>query len=94
MLRKYLKTKKIYILTFMRLLIIPFITIVVVRMLPFGRTSLIPGLLILISALPAPSSVSIISEQYNTDTKTASQSIFMTTLFSLATIPLVMYFVK
>ncbi|MEA5009238.1 AEC family transporter [Clostridium tyrobutyricum] len=92
--KEIFKNKKIYILTFMRLLIIPFITVAVVKMLPFGSRSLIPGLLILISALPAPSSVSIIAEQYNTDTKTASQSIFMTTLFSLATIPLVMCFVK
>lgn len=91
--KEMFQSRKIYILTCIRLILIPFLTIIVTRLIPYGAKSLIPSLLILIAALPAPSSVSIIAEQYNMDTQTAAQSIFMTTLCSLITIPLVMYFV-
>jgi predicted permease len=83
--------KKIYLLTFVRLLLLPFITIFITRLIPFVNNSMIPGLLILMSVLPAVSTVSIIMEQYHRDTE--AQAIFMTTLFRLITIPLVMYFV-
>ncbi|WP_010233121.1 AEC family transporter [Clostridium arbusti] len=91
--KEMFQNKKIYLLTSVRLLLVPFITIFITRLIPFGNNSMIQGLLILMSALPAASTVSIITEQYHKDTEAAAQAIFMTTLFSLITIPLVMYFV-
>lgn len=88
--QKMLKNRSIYVLTAIRLLLIPFITAGIVHLLPFRAGSIIPALLILTAALPAPSSSTIILEQHHMDTETAAQAIFLSTLFSLVTIPLMM----
>lgn len=89
---KMFQNKKIFLLAFARLLLIPFLTIGIIRLAPFGAHGLLPRLLVLIAALPAPSAVSIIAEKYHTNTETPAQAIFATTLCSLVTVPLVMLF--
>lgn len=84
------RNRKIYRLSLLRLLIIPGMAIAVTGYIPFGVNSLVPKLLVLNAALPTPSIASIIIEQYEEDTETIAQVIFMTTLFSLLTILLVL----
>ncbi|HCC00428.1 MAG TPA: hypothetical protein DEP42_04330, partial [Ruminococcaceae bacterium] len=88
--RKIFANKKIYLLAFTRLLLIPILTIGILKVSPLGLHGLLPHLLILISALPSLSAVSMIAETYHTDTETPAQAIFITTLFSPVTIPLIM----
>ena len=88
--KKMLQNKAIYALASIRLLFIPLLTAGIVHLLPFRSDSLIPALLILTAALPAPSSSTIILEQHHLDTQTAAQAIFLSTLGSLVTIPLMM----
>ncbi len=88
--QKMLQNKAIYVLAAIRLLLIPLLTAGIVHLLPFRSDSLIPALLILTAALPAPSSSTIILEQHHLDTQTAAQAIFLSTLGSLVTIPLMM----
>ena len=69
--RKMFLDRSIYVLTAIRLLVIPLITAGIVHLLPFRTESLIPALLILTASLPAPSSSTIILEQHHMDTETA-----------------------
>ena len=85
--KKMFQDRSIYVLTAIRLLLI---TAGIVHLLPFRTGSIIPALLILTAALPAPSSSTIILEQHHMDTETAAQAIFLSTLFSLVTVPLMM----
>ena len=48
------------------------------------------NVMILTAALPASSAQSMITEQYGTNTTGAGRSVFMTTLFSVITVPLIM----
>lgn len=89
--REMCQDKKLFILAGIRLFLIPLLMLFIVKLLPFQAGSLLPGLFVLTCALPAPSSVSIITEQYQTDTKTAAQTVFITTLSSLISIPVMMF---
>ena len=48
------------------------------------------NVMILTAALPASSAQSMITEQYGTNTTGAGRSVFMTTLFSVITVPVIM----
>lgn len=91
--REMLKGRTVWYLTAVRLIIIPAAVILVMKMLPWLQGSMTSATLILMAGLPSASSVSIISEQYHLNNPLASKSIFLTTLFCLVTIPLVMLFV-
>ncbi|MCD8218244.1 MAG: AEC family transporter [Clostridiales bacterium] len=73
-----------------RLLAIPLLLIAVLRVLPFEVDELTKNILILTAALPTSSAQSMITEQYHTNTSAAARSVFVTTLFSVATVPLIM----
>lgn len=89
--RAMFQNKKMYLLAMVRLVLVPALTIGIIHLLPFGGMhGLIPHLLVLVAALPAPSSVSILAEKYGTDTEGPAQAIFATTLCSLVTIPVMM----
>ncbi len=49
---------------------------------------------ICIATMPAPSSTTMISEQYKGNSILSSRSIFVTTFLSMATIPIVMLFIS
>jgi len=84
--------RKMYFLPVIRLLIIPLVVIVLIRVLPISVDPVVQGDIVLLSALPAASTQSMITEQYGTNTAAASRAVFLTTLFSVVTIPLLMMF--
>lgn len=88
--RQMLRGKNAYLLTAMRLLVIPLLTVGVLKLLPLRMDAMMLGVLALMSALPAPSSVTILSEQYRTNTAFGSQIIFLSTICCLITIPVFM----
>ncbi len=82
--------KKMFVLTAIRLVMIPLLTILVLRILPFDLDPMVKSILIMTAALPAASAQSMITEQYHTNTAAAGRAVFMTTLFSVITVPIIM----
>lgn len=79
--------KLVYILSFIKLLVIPAITYFVLRL--FGAPALITNIIVLLEAMPAPSNAAILSFQYGGDETLALKTIFISTVFSLISIPLI-----
>ena len=71
-------------------LAVPLAVIGIIRILPFDLDPMVASILILTSALPAASAQSMITEQYHTNTSAAARAVFITTLFSVVTVPLMM----
>lgn len=73
--------------SFLRLVAFPLL--VYVLLLPFGMDRLLVDICLLMTAMPAGSSTSILANQYGCDAEFASEIIFTSTLFSIVTIPLI-----
>ncbi len=84
------ENKKLFVMTGFRLLVIPLIMVGIFKALPFEIPELLYMVLILSAALPSASAQSMLTEQYRTNVTDAGRSVFLTTLFSVVTIPIVM----
>jgi len=73
--------------SFVRLLVVPVAFCFLLR--PFVSDPLIFGVLITLAAMPAAANTSIFAEEYGADARLASQVVFVSTLCSLVTIPLI-----
>jgi predicted permease len=80
---------RIYVATALRLLLWPAITAVVLWFA--GIRGELFYITVIIAGMPAASNTSLIAEVYGGDTETASAIVFMSTLFSVVTIPLLAY---
>ncbi|MCD8324427.1 MAG: AEC family transporter [Clostridiales bacterium] len=90
--REVFQDKKMFLLAAIRLIAIPLIVIAVLAVLPFEMDELTRDILILTAVLPTSSAQSMITEQYHTNTTAAGRAVFITTLFSVVTVPLIMAF--
>lgn len=88
--REVFQNKRMFLMVIFRLLIIPLLTIVVLKALPFKVPDMLYALVVLMAALPAASSQTMLAEQYRTNIQDAGRAVFVTTLFSVITIPLIM----
>lgn len=77
---------KVYAFSVLRLILMPLIVIFVLKTL--GFEGLLLGVPVVISAMPAAANAAIIAAQYKSDYKLASRLIFISTLASIATIPI------
>ncbi|MCC8141934.1 MAG: AEC family transporter [Lachnospiraceae bacterium] len=82
--------KKMFVLPVVKLLIIPLVVILLFWMIPIPIDPAVKSVLILTAALPSASVQSMFAEQYGTNTAAASRAVFLTTLFSVVTVPLLM----
>ena len=73
-----------------RLLVIPLLVIAVFKILPVQVPEMLYVIVLLMSALPSASWQTMLTEQYGTNTQDAGRAVFLTTLFSVVTIPVVM----
>ena len=73
----------------MRLLAIPAATAVFFRLVPVF-SPVLSGVILLCAAMPCPSLGVIFSEEYGGDAQLGSQAIFLTSLFSIVTVPLML----
>ena len=80
---------RIYPLAVVKLLVIPVLSWLLLRL--FVSDPLTLGILIVLSAMPTASNATMLSMEYGGNEKLASKGIFLTTLLSVATIPLIMY---
>jgi predicted permease len=83
---------RIYITVFLRLIFLPFLVGLVCRLLGI-RGSLL-ALAIIITAMPAASTTSIMSSLYRAAPAEGSALVFISTLFSIATIPVMVLILR
>jgi len=85
--------KDCYTAGLLRLVVFPIIMLLIMKLLPAREGSIVAGVCVLILSMPSPSATFMIAEQYSCDTAFASRVVFVTTLASLVTIPIVMMFI-
>ena len=83
--REYLRDGSLYIFSLFRLILLPLLVFALCRLLPVDRE--VAATLLLITAMPCAMNISVYAEQCHSDTRYASQLVFMSTLLSIFTIP-------
>lgn len=78
----------LFIVSFVRLLLTPLITYFVLKTLGFSDLVLV--IPVVLSAMPAAANTAIVASRYENDYKMASKLIFITTLLSILTIPIIL----
>ena len=86
----YLKDKTIYYSAFLKLIIMPCILILISRLLK--DTSLVIKTLIIVTAMPAAAMTSILAESFDKESEYSAVIVFITTLFSVITFPILLNF--
>lgn len=82
--------KDTFFATGMRLLFLPAIALVIMNLLQFPPLE--TAVTVILTGMPMGSSTAILGEKYGADSKFASQCIFVSTLFSLFTVPFLTLF--
>ncbi|MBQ6334550.1 MAG: AEC family transporter [Erysipelotrichaceae bacterium] len=85
-----IRKKEVYFLCLVRLIIIPLVTLVVLRVLPLGSDTVKMAIL-LGAACPVGSNVAIFAQQYGKDFKKGVEYVCISTLLSIISLPLVMF---
>lgn len=78
--------KELFYYSGIRLLVIPAAVLVILRLL--GIDSLVTGVIVLLSAMPAGSTTVMLADKYEGNSRFASSCVFLSTVLSLITIPL------
>lgn len=78
-------TREVFYYTVIRLLLFPLFIFAVLQ--PFHLDSLLVSICVIMSGMPAGSTTSVLADKYNCNPAFASQIIFVSTLFSIFTIP-------
>lgn len=84
-LKAMLFRKKIYAVSFLRLILIPMLTLLVFRFLPFGSSTVKMAVLIA-AACPVGSNVAIFAQAYHADYRSAVEQVCMSTILCLITL--------
>jgi predicted permease len=74
---------------FIRLILIPLM--VIGFMMIFRPDQIVTGVSVILSATPAPVTGTILANKYGSDRELASEIVFMSTLFSIITIPFILW---
>ena len=85
-----IKKKDTYLVSFVRLILIPLVCIFVLKVIPFGSIDLKLSIL-LACAAPVGSNVAIFASQYDKDYKKGIENVCISTLICILTLPLIMY---
>lgn len=88
-LKDVFRVPKIYPLAFVKLLLMPTIAYFILNLVLDNQYAI--GMITIIVGLPAGSMTVMLSNQYNGNTKIASIGVFITTLASLVTVPLIVF---
>lgn len=86
---KILKTPSLYLFSFIKLLVIPMIVWLVTKF--FIEDALLHGVITIMASVPVGSMTIMLSTEYGGNGEYISQGLFMTTVLSVVTIPLVSY---
>lgn len=77
---------RLYIVAILKLLVVPVLVYVLLR--PIMGGSVVLGVMVVIMAMPIATIITMLSAQYDKDQTLAASSVFITTLLSVITIPL------
>ncbi len=78
---------RIYFISFLRLIAIPFAVYLVLT--PFVKDPLFIGIAVLLASMPVAANSVLLAEEYDVDSTLASKGVFISTLLSLITVPVV-----
>lgn len=84
---KIFVNKRMYLISFIRLLAIPIILLIVIK--GFVTNEIARGVPVIIHAMPVATLCTIFAKEYDNNVDLASSGVFMTTLLSMVTIPIV-----
>lgn len=87
---KLISNKKVYIVAVIRLLLIPAATACALKLLNFN--DIVISICTLMAAMPAGATNAIFANQFDSEPLFASTGVFITTLLSILTLPLTVYF--
>lgn len=87
----YLKDKTIYYSAFLKLVVMPCILIIIFRII--NDNSVVSKTLIIVTAMPAAAMTSILAECFDKESEYSAVIVFITTLFSLITFPILLNFI-
>ena len=85
------KRISIFVLILIKMVLFPFVLILILRHLPLDRT--LCGVLILQVAMPAQTVLTILANEYQSDFKYAAECVFITTILSLGLLPFCYYLI-
>jgi len=85
-LKELFSNRKLLIFIAIKLLVVPIIGILLVK--PFGMQKELMGVCLIMLATPAASMTAMLSQQYDGDYELASQGVALSTILSVATMPL------
>lgn len=95
---KVLKNYRAWVVSFNRLLLIPFVLILVLKLLEsFALISLSPavfGVIVLQAGMPCMIIISVIARDLGLNDRQAVENIFISTVLSMGTLPLLYYFIQ
>ncbi len=86
---KEIMNKELFYFSAVRLIAIPLVVLAVLKLLSVDN--LVTGVIVLLSAMPAGSTTVMLAEKYNGDAGYASSCVFLSTVLSLLTIPLISF---
>ncbi|MGM0409517.1 MAG: AEC family transporter [Bacillota bacterium] len=89
--KSIIKDKLLFFVTVLRLLVLPISLYMI--LLPFDIPEIILIISVLLVAMPSAANTVIFAEEYEGNSTFASEAVFLTTLFSLFTIPLILYLI-
>lgn len=78
---------KVYVASFIRLLVLPLLVLLILKLFTDDRYMV--GIPVIITAMPIAANCSILAEQYDGNAYLGAQCVFISTLFSILTIPLI-----
>lgn len=90
--RDVFSNKRVFIHAVIRLLVMPSVVFLVMKLI--GETGLMLAIPVLIAAMPAPPNTTVLTELYGADSFLAAQVIFISTLLSVVTLPLIIFLFK
>lgn len=87
----YLRDFTIYYSSILKLLVLPFVLIIISKII--NDNSIVAKTLIILTAMPAAAMTSILAEKFNEEKEYSAVIVFITTLFSLITFPILLKFI-
>ena len=88
---KTLLEPSIFYLSFIRLIALPLVALVILKLL--GLDPMLTGLSLILTGMPAGSTSALLAAQYGANEDYASRCIVTTTILSLITVPCLMLFI-
>ncbi|KUO73602.1 MAG: hypothetical protein APF77_15395 [Clostridia bacterium BRH_c25] len=86
---KLVSNKKVYLVSAIKLLILPFATAYILKLMGFN--TMVISICTIMAAMPAGATNAIFAKQFDSEPLFASVGVFITTLLSILTLPLTVY---